>query len=39
MKNTNPTVIAIDKIYEVISSETKKYEIRRKMSANHEKRH
>ena len=38
MKNTVPTSIPIDKIYEVITNETKKIEIRRKLSATNEKR-
>lgn len=38
MKNTPQTGNAIDKIYEVVTSETRKFEIRRKLSATNEKR-
>lgn len=38
MKNTPATTNPIDKIYEVVTSETRKFEIRRKLSAAHEKR-
>jgi hypothetical protein len=38
MKNIIPPSVPIDKIYEVISSETRKFEIRRKLSATQEKR-
>lgn len=38
MKNTPQTGNPIDKIYEVVTSETRKFEIRRKLSATNEKR-
>ena len=38
MKNTPTTGNPIDKIYEVVTSETRKFEIRRKLSAANEKR-
>lgn len=38
MKNTPAASNPIDKIYELASSETRKFEIRRKLSAAHEKR-
>lgn len=38
MKNVIPPSVPIEKIYEVISSETRKFEIRRKLSATQDKK-